>query len=527
MKSTLRSERLSCVLIDDNRDHIELISHAIEIALRDDALRLEILTFTDPIEGLAELPADTDTIIFIDHQLSGSTGTEWISDLTAARVGPVIMLTSSGDEHIAAEAFREGVSDYLLKDEVIRDPSLLRTAMRESMRRYSLEQKNRELSRQLKITNQELNRRNDRLRELTESAHRFVDDVAHEFRTPLTVIKEFASIIDDGLGGEVSEKQHGYLRFIIDATRDLSGLIDDFLNSSKLRANAIRVKRRPIPVSQIIDTIWPMILTRAGARGIEVKRTIEDALPRVFADADKAQRTLLNLVVNAIKFSEDGSCIEISASREDDERVRISVRDEGPGLPEDACRKLFERFTRFGESSRKESIAGFGLGLSIVKELAAINLGGVSVESTLGEGSTFSFTLPIDTPECVIRGYERFTQARSPKAIISILRIVADEHAIASDGLRDLLETISGAQDLVLPGGAPGDFVILGEGEEFESLRERVSKRLRQTEGIAERLDNGGIELRPIGQCNCGQLMGYMDRLGIGSEPREWEKQHV
>lgn len=511
MNTTLRSEKLNCVIIDDNPDHTDLICHAIESAMCEDAIEYEIMTFNNPIEGLAELPARYDTIILIDYQLSGSTGTEWVSDFVGARVGPVIMLTSSGNQRIAAEAFREGVSDYLLKDEVIRSPQILRDAMREALRQFALEQKNRELSMQLKVTNTELNRRNERLRELTESAHRFVDDVAHEFRTPLTVIKEFASIIDDGLGGEVTAKQHEYLRFIIDATRDLSGLIDDFLNSSKLRSNMLKVSRRPTPVAQIFDTIWPMILTRAGARGIEVVREIDEGLPMVYADADKAQRTLLNLVVNAVKYSDTGQRIVIRAERYNEDCVCVRVRDEGPGLPDEACRKLFQRFSRVCDDAHQESISGFGLGLNIVRELSGINLGEVFVESELGKGSTFSFTLPVASCGSIVRQFVVHTRKRSSRAIVSAVQIECDPSD--NDDIRPItiLESACRSHDLLLACQTGDRIMMLGCESDAMVLRDRVMDLITKREDCRRLIESRRLTINPVGQWPVGQLITNLD----------------
>lgn len=511
MNITLRSDKLNCVIIDDNPDHTDLICHAIKNALREDAIEYEIATYDNPIEGLAELPAASETVVLIDYQLSGSTGTEWVSDFVSARVGPVIMLTSSGNQRIAAEAFREGVSDYLLKDEIISKPQILRDAMREALRQFALEQKNRELAMQLKLSNSELNRRNDRLRELTESAHRFVDDVAHEFRTPLTVIKEFASIIDDGLGGEVTAKQHEYLRFIIDATRDLSGLIDDFLNSSKLRSNMLKVSRRPTPVKQIFDTIWPMILTRAGARGIEVIREIDDALPMVYADADKAQRTLLNLVVNAVKYSDSGQRIVIRAERYNEDCLCIRVRDEGPGLSDEACQKLFERFSRVCDDAHQESISGFGLGLNIVRELSGINMGEVFVESKLGVGSTFSFTLPIANSLSLVRQFVAHTRKRSSRAIVSAIQIECDPSVCESVRPVAVLESVCRSHDLMLSCQSGDRALMLGCESDAMLMRDRVREQLTKREDCKRLIEGHQLTITPVGQWPAGMLITNLD----------------
>ena len=195
---------LSVVLIDDDDEHRDLLTRAISSAFTDEAWDVTTSAFRDPEQGLAELPADNQTIVLIDYSLDGTTGNEWIADFIRAQVGPVILITSHGDETIAREAFRYGAADYLIKPDVIVSPDILRSSVCEALRQYRLEATNRSLSARLKRTNTELERKNARLAELTSIAHRFVDDVAHEFRTPLAVIKEFASILSDGIVGDVT-----------------------------------------------------------------------------------------------------------------------------------------------------------------------------------------------------------------------------------------------------------------------------------------------------------------------------------
>ncbi len=231
---------LSIIIVDDNVDHLNLMSATLDLAFSSDSVELSILKYDNPANALAELADIPNQVILIDYQFAGSTGLDWLSDFIKADVGPVILVTSSGDETVAAKAFRHGAADYIVKSNAFKNPEVLHRSIKEALRKSGLEQINHDLSNRLKLANRELNSKNRKLTELTDTAHRFVEDVAHEFRTPLTVIKEFASIIADGLGGEVTEKQAQYLNHITGSASDLAGLIDDFLNSSRLRYHGPR-----------------------------------------------------------------------------------------------------------------------------------------------------------------------------------------------------------------------------------------------------------------------------------------------
>ncbi len=481
---------IAVIIIDDNEDHLKLIERSVRVAFEGDARRVETHPYLNPGAGLAELPVHQQAVILLDYRLTGATGLDWLSDFTRADVGPVILVTGSGDESIAAEAFRRGASDYMAKSEGVQNPELVRKTINEALRRYKIVQTNQDLARRLKRSNSELGRKNERLAELTSTAHRFVDDVAHEFRTPLAVIKEFASIITDGIGGEVTPDQAKYLAYIVDASRDLTNLIDDFLDSGKMRAQTLRVDRREHTVTSLLDRTWPTIECRASAKGVTLERCEEPDLPAVFVDADKYRRTVVNLAINAIKFSDSGSRVVITARADGADGVLTEVTDFGPGLPPEALNDLFNRFTQ-GASAKQTDSKGFGLGLSIVKDLARINLGRVTVQSVLGEGSTFAFTTPRADPVCALDASLGLTRERSPYATITCLRVSSNDRSLVG---ADLYARVSGechATD-VLWMDADGDSVLaIGETGESDAWL----NRLRDCPGAPD-----SLSIRMLGQ---------------------------
>ncbi len=251
-----------------------------------------------------------------------------------------------------------------------------------------------------------ISQKNEELLVLADRAHRVVDDVSHEFRTPLTVIKEFTSIIADGLAGPVSEEQAGFLRIVDVSASELNHMVEDLLDSSKLRAGLLRVCRREHRVEDIFASLRVGMSRKASCRSIVIEEEIEEGLPTIFADDEKIRRIISNLTTNAIKFSPEGGTIRLSAARASTPgHVTLSVRDEGPGLSEEDVEQLFGRFRQVS-TSRNVAAKGFGLGLSIAQELAWLNLGSLSVESVKGEGATFTLTLPEHDRHAVLSSFE-------------------------------------------------------------------------------------------------------------------------
>ena len=414
---------------------------------------------------------------------------------------PVVILTGLGDVDLKRRALELGAVDLLSKPIIAEDLiARLRSVLR------------------LKSYQDELKAHNETLAQLTDTAHRFVEDVAHEFRTPLTVIKEFASILSDGIGGEVTEKQTEYLQFITDASRNLAHLIDDFLDSSKLRARTLRVDRREHSVADLIDSSWPMLESRASAKRVVLERQIENGLPTVFADADKVRRTLINLAVNAIKCSNPDGVVTVSACTGDLGGIVISVTDRGPGFPEDEAQRLFERFRQGGEANRI-STKGFGLGLNIVKDLVAINLGAVSVSSTLGEGSTFSFTLPRCDVENIVDSFIQRTAERAPTAMLSVLCLRRTFPESSVGELQSFGASVCHATDIQLPGQDGRSILIVGETIEPDRWKDRL---IRQDEENRKHAPAGGVGQLCVEQIGTWSLRDARDViLGIVCPSKE------
>jgi signal transduction histidine kinase len=227
------------------------------------------------------------------------------------------------------------------------------------------------------------------LREGERLRRELIANVSHEFRTPLNIIGGYATLIMDGTFGPLTAEAQPPLRSIADATENLTALVADFLNYSKLEARAVNVLQQPIAISELANELTRMGSLLVEGRPVEVKAELQDAPATLVSDSVKLRTILRNLVTNAAKFTTSGTItLRISAS----ENVAIfAVQDTGPGIrPEDVA-VIFEPFRQLDQGGGR---GGFGLGLALARKLAAVLGGRLGVESQLGVGSTFVLQLP-------------------------------------------------------------------------------------------------------------------------------------
>lgn len=224
----------------------------------------------------------------------------------------------------------------------------------------------------------------------------FVSTVSHELRTPMTSIKGYADLMLMGAAGRLTEPQMRYLDVIKRNAERLKMLVNDILDISRIEVGKTELKLQPLDLSQIVSGIVNEHLRgrlQDEKKNLDIQTDIAVALPLVNADPQKVIRVLTNLADNAFNYTPAGGIIKISA-RSNGRFVIVSVSDSGIGISSDNQRKIFDRFFR-AEDEAVQRVSGTGLGLAIVKNLVEMHGGELSVESTVGKGSTFSFSLPL------------------------------------------------------------------------------------------------------------------------------------
>ncbi len=241
----------------------------------------------------------------------------------------------------------------------------------------------------------EIQEKSRQLEIASQHKSQFLANMSHELRTPLNAIIGYTEMMADGLYGEVSEKAAGVLDRIQKNGRHLLDLINDVLDLSKIEAGQLVLAMEPYSVADVVASVLAATESLAKAKGLALGSTVAPGLPAGVGDARRLTQVLLNLVGNAIKFTDSGS-VEVRAEKVG-ETFELSVVDTGFGIAPADQAKIFEEFQQVDNSSTRKK-GGTGLGLSISRRIVELHGGRISVESEEGRGSTFKIVLPIDAP---------------------------------------------------------------------------------------------------------------------------------
>ncbi len=263
----------------------------------------------------------------------------------------------------------------------------------------------------LRKSEEALKQANANLQRLDKLKDEFLANTSHELRTPLNGMIGIAESMMDGATGELSEQQRKNLLLIAHSGHRLAALVNDILDFSQLKHKTIELQLKPVGIREIAEVILTLNQALIRNKDLQLINTIPSDLPPAQADENRLQQILYNLIGNAIKFSDKGT-VEISASVVSgqieglkvkssnllpstlQEHLAITVTDTGIGIPEDKLDRIFESFEQADGSTARE-YGGTGLGLAVTKQLVELHGGKIQVDSTIGVGSRFTFTLPV------------------------------------------------------------------------------------------------------------------------------------
>ncbi len=242
--------------------------------------------------------------------------------------------------------------------------------------------------------NEELSATNEELQRATEAKSAFLASMSHELRTPLNSIIGFSSLLAEGLIGPVTDEQLEKIEIVNRAGQHLLALINDVLDLEKVAAGRVEIHVERFSPARLMREVADTVAPLAHEKGLDLRVAVGEDVPDLDSDHAKVRQILLNLVGNAIKFTDVGH-IEMSVSRDDDtSTVSLSVTDTGPGIAERDQARVFERFTQVHGSGRIKP-AGTGLGLAISREYAELLGGTLELTRSSSEGSTFTLRLPL------------------------------------------------------------------------------------------------------------------------------------
>ena len=232
----------------------------------------------------------------------------------------------------------------------------------------------------------------DRADEASHAKSAFLANMSHELRTPLNALIGYSEMLHDGLYGNLPEKARSPVARVQANAKHLLGLINNVLDLSKIEAGQFTLQMSEYSLSGIVEAVVSSTESLSQAKNLRVTIDVPQSLPRGYGDEQRLTQVLLNLVANAIKFTDTGT-IHIGATELDD-NFDVIVRDTGPGIPESHRQSIFEEFQQVDSSSTRRK-GGSGLGLSIARHIVEIHGGRMYLKSEVGRGSTFGFILPV------------------------------------------------------------------------------------------------------------------------------------
>ena len=438
------------------------------------------------IEHLRE-PRQVD-VVLLDLMLPDSEGPQTFRLVqSAAGSIPIVLLTGVEDEEMGVRLIRQGAQDYLAKNQVNRD-SLARAL------RYAIERAGTE--RQLADTR-------DAEVESARLKSQFLAMMSHEIRTPMNGLIGMANLLRDT---DLDAEQQEYARTVSICAESLLALLDDILDFSKIEAGKLTFESVSYDLHEVAGQAVELLAERAKSKGIELVVLIEESVPRwAHGDPGRLRQVLVNLIGNAVKFTDSGSVALRAEHRTqpgEDAEVQFSVRDTGVGIAPEVQKALFRPFVQ-ADSTTTRRYGGTGLGLAISKQLVEGMGGQIGVESSLGSGSTFWFRIKLG------KAHRQAQVSQAPAPELAGRRVlVVDHHPANSEVMQYYLKSwrlrptlaTSGNRALALlykkaESGVPYDLAVVDD--ELEDVKGLELARTMHSDQILA--DTPVVLLRPFG----------------------------
>jgi signal transduction histidine kinase len=378
---------LRVLVVDDNPDDRALVRRA----LRREYPGLELLEPTDADTFAHMLEAGDYDLVVTDYQLRWTDGLAVLRAVKARWPGcPVVMHTGTGNEEIAVEAMKTGLSDYVLKMRTERLPASVGLALRQARQQRALEEAERART--------ELLRLEQAARAEAEAAVRvreeFLSIAAHELKTPITVLRSVAEVALRRMnaGGELGpERLLHLLDTVLRQAERLGRLVERLLDTTRI-ASGLRLERTRTNLADLAEHAVALIQATTDRHVITLR-----AIPvEAEVDALRVEQALVNLLDNAVKFSPGGGAIDVTLRAVEEAAAEIAVRDHGLGIPVEQRERVFERFS---QAHAETHLSGMGLGLFLVRQIVELHGGSIRVEAPPDGGARMVVRLPVRPAE--------------------------------------------------------------------------------------------------------------------------------
>jgi signal transduction histidine kinase len=343
----------------------------------------------DGNSALEALPKDNYDCVFIDRELPDCVGEELIESLRIVSNDPwlpIVMVSGTQEVEVATGAIRKGATDYIPKNR-LSGRSLQRVlinAVKQSRMGRSLDQERDHI----RTLNEQLVKRNKEIQS-------FYHTVSHELKTPLTAIREFTSLINEGLLGPVSTEQTEALDYSISCCDRLVRLIGDLFDTARLENGKLDLSLEWFDPAKFVHAEVSVMDTIAKQQGITLRFSCSGPVPACRADRTRIGQVLSNLIGNALKFTPEGGVVEVALSFDRvQEQLIFEVRDTGPGIDPEQAARIFDRLYQV-QGSPDADHSGMGIGLYLCRQIIEQHRGSMQVSSSLGHGSSFRARIPL------------------------------------------------------------------------------------------------------------------------------------
>jgi signal transduction histidine kinase len=389
------------VLIADDDEDDYILTRDLLMRIGRPRFRLD---WTPSYEGALEaIERNQHDVYLFDYHLGHADGLQLLREaLVRGCKAPIILLTGNDDWETDVEAMKAGAADYLVKGQL--DARLLERSIRYALERKRAQAELLEYAHEIERINRDLAQAVKVSQEATKLKSQFLANVSHEIRTPMNGVLGMTELL---LDTELSAEQRDFAETAFRSAEALLEIIDSILDLSKIEAGKLQLEVVDFNASEVLNEVLKLVSGRARSKGLVVSAAVSaDARRGLRGDPARLRQVLLNLVANAIKFTERGEVAvraNVTESSEQGVRLLFEVQDTGIGLAPDAVARLFQPFVQ-ADGSITRKYGGTGLGLAISKQLIEMMGGRVGVDSELGKGSRFWFTAmfqcsPAATPE--------------------------------------------------------------------------------------------------------------------------------
>jgi signal transduction histidine kinase len=335
-------------------------------------------------------------VVLSDYNLPDATGMDALETMKSCGAEiPFVLVTGSLGDEKAVECLKQGVSDYVLKDRLVRLPSAVKRALGERQLRQERARAEEALRRsedELRNRNRELEEQNRRVEAASRAKSEFMANMSHELRSPLNAIIGFSQLIFDGKVGPLTEFQKDAMDRIVQSGNHLLQLVNDVLDLSRVEAGKLELRPQRISVALLVAEACDSMAAVAAEKCLRIEPRIPAQLDAV-VDPGRLKQIIYNYLSNALKFSEEGGSVTVEVKPEGSGEFRVEVTDTGMGISDADQERLFTNFHQL-DCGKAKRFQGTGLGLSLTKRIVEAQGGKVGVRSEVGKGSTFFAVLP-------------------------------------------------------------------------------------------------------------------------------------